>query len=158
MRKTLSLLLTLLAVTIAAWAGDPWKQKAFKDWDDNDLRQILYESPWTKQVDIAVKDASRVAVIGGLSGHVGGPMTAGTTADAKLTFYVRWGSAMTPRRALILVATRHGQMSEEEGVKSLEAPIENYKIVVLGPGLSALHLVTLDCQYAISRITIGPVP
>ena len=27
-----------------------------------------------------------------------------------------------------------------------------------GPDLSALHLVTLDCQYAISRITIGPVP
>lgn len=134
MRKFLFVIATLLLGGITAWAGDPWKQKASKDWDDDDLRRIPYNSPWAKEVQIVEQDASRVAVVGVLSGHVGGPMNTGVVATAALNFTVRWASAQTTRRALVYAATRSGRMNAEDAEKSLEAPLEDYAIGDSGAG------------------------
>ncbi|HEV1996119.1 MAG TPA: hypothetical protein VGR03_17430 [Candidatus Acidoferrum sp.] len=139
MRKILFVIAALLLGGIAAWAGDPWKQKAPKEWNDDDLRQILYNSPWAKEVDIVEQDAGRMAVVGGLSGHMGGSVPMPTAATSALRFIVRWASAQTTRRALVYAATRSGSMNAEDAEKSLEVPIEDYVVAVLGPGLSALQ-------------------
>jgi hypothetical protein len=41
-----------LLVTVDLWAGDSWKDKSYKDWNENDVRKILNESPWSKRIDI----------------------------------------------------------------------------------------------------------
>lgn len=54
MRRVTFILIGILSVAVAAWGGDPWKQKAYKDWDDNDLKRILFDSPWAKKVSITL--------------------------------------------------------------------------------------------------------
>lgn len=45
----LAALVVLLAVVGVAWAGgEPWKTKPFDQWTQDDIKQILDDSPWAK--------------------------------------------------------------------------------------------------------------
>lgn len=149
MRKTLLVTLTLLVAGIAAGAGDPWKQKDYKDWDVQDLERIFYDSPWGIKVNIAGANAAEITSMGSSSGHVGGSMQPGVNVDAKLVFVVQWGSSLTMRRAYVVASTREGRISEADGEKLLEAPAENYVISLAGPGLVELP----NLEMALMKVT-----
>jgi len=34
------------------WAGDPWMQKSYKVWNENDVGSILNDSPWAKRIEV----------------------------------------------------------------------------------------------------------
>src|ERR1700694_3418881 len=40
----------LLAIDL--WAGEPWRQKSYRVWNQNDVRTILNESPWAKRIEV----------------------------------------------------------------------------------------------------------
>src|SRR5215472_5595130 len=56
-RKVTSRLLSaaVLLVALNVWAADPW-QKPYKQWDAQDVRQILNNSPWSKAIEAEPKD------------------------------------------------------------------------------------------------------
>lgn len=167
MRKSSIVFLTLLAVATAAWADDPWKQKSYKDWNENDVRQIMTDSPWAKKVTIAfdvtpnigplVSSSSgggRGAPSGGAGRDPGSP--SGTEGDVpvfrggSLSFIVQWASAMTLRRAAVRLAILHGTVSEADGEKSLAAPVDYHGVAVFGGNLAAFE--KLD-EAALERVT-----
>src|SRR5262249_57120942 len=51
-RKYLFLVPASLALLGAA--GQPWKDKAVVDWNDDDTRQVLSDSPWAKTVQSSI--------------------------------------------------------------------------------------------------------
>src|SRR5947207_8711406 len=36
---------------IEVWAGDPWKEKSYRDWSEKDVYKILNDSPWAKRIE-----------------------------------------------------------------------------------------------------------
>jgi hypothetical protein len=80
-------MLSLLAVTSAVllsgrpFAGDdpPWKEKSIPQWDDQDAKQILSDSPWVKSVALErVRDLSKFERRDGGNMSVGVPPYVGT--------------------------------------------------------------------------------
>jgi hypothetical protein len=51
--KTRVAAVALLILAAIAWAGDtPWKTKPYQQWDDKDIHQILFDSPWARSADV----------------------------------------------------------------------------------------------------------
>lgn len=49
-----SLSLLAIAATLASASGDDWKTKPYQKWDEKDIQQVLFESPWVKAQAVAV--------------------------------------------------------------------------------------------------------
>ena len=97
----------VLFLAMDLWAGDPWRQKSYKVWNQNDVHKILNESPWAKRIEVE----------GGPMKHAGmeSPENDGTSESAageesdegggreandraRMTFVVRWVSSRTMRK------------------------------------------------------------
>lgn len=142
--------LALIAVFLLAAnlsAGDPWKDKPYKQWDEKDLRKILTDSPWSKLVQIestweGTKPSATASPLG-----AGGTAASGEPKDiirgAKPAgppsglagFLIRWGSSRTVRRALARGAILKGAQ-EAEIEKALNLELPDYLVVVLGPDMT----------------------
>ncbi|HKV29266.1 MAG TPA: hypothetical protein VJN90_13425 [Candidatus Acidoferrales bacterium] len=153
--------LLVLALGALAWAGgDPWKTKPFDQWNENDIRQILHDSPWAKiqyapmewkaDQGAGKSEMSRApeGTMSAARGPAGGATNVGQqamgTPEGQAAFYLRWNSSRTVREALIRDAVLSKQMTEEEATKYLSAPITNYEVVVLGPDMSPFGSVSED--------------
>jgi hypothetical protein len=57
----LALLVSLIVVGLAWAGGDPWKTKPYQQWTQDDIRQILNDSPWARleRVPMDWKDNER---------------------------------------------------------------------------------------------------
>jgi len=158
MRTRLIALTAILLLAASVWAGDPWKDKPYTQWDEKDVKKVLFDSPWAKEVIVAAKwrsgkgggggsgsgggggrEASGpVTVSGGNAGYgPPGGATARTTdieqeaATAEVQFVVRWASARTVREAMARNAMMHG-MSEADAAKFASETLEAYVIVIIG--------------------------
>src|SRR6267378_6623472 len=101
----------VLFVAIDLWAGDPWKQKSYRTWNENEVRKILNESPWAKHIEVeggqtkhAGLESSEEGSTGeGAAGEEAGE-GGGRSADnerGRFTFVVRWVSSRTIRKAWV---------------------------------------------------------
>lgn len=52
MRKTITLGLIFLMAGLVYAANDSWKTKPYQQWDQNDLKEILTDSPWVKRTTV----------------------------------------------------------------------------------------------------------
>lgn len=52
MRSRIAVLLACLVLAVAAWAGDPWKEKTYKEWNEKEVNRILSDSPWARVVTV----------------------------------------------------------------------------------------------------------
>lgn len=156
MRTRLVTLSAILLLAASVWAGDPWKDKPYTQWDEKDVKKVLLDSPWAKEVIVAAR--WRPGKGGGGSGSGGGGgressgpanMGSGTgygppggvtarptdmeqeAATAEVQFVVRWASARTVREAMARNAMMHG-MSEAEAAKFASETLESYVIVIIG--------------------------
>jgi len=95
MSKRVVGLLGCLVFAVLAYAGDVWKDKPYKQWEEKDVQKILRDSPWAKTAMVEAKwrkqsgdGAGRLpqgntpqgqssGSGGGMSGAVGGPTGAG---------------------------------------------------------------------------------
>lgn len=149
-----------MVVGAIAWAGgDPWKTKPFEQWNENDIRQILHDSPWARVEYVPVEwkaggggksEMGRApgGTVSAAQGPAGGAADVGQqamgTPEGQAAFYVRWNSSRTTREALVRDAVLSGQMKEDEATKYLSAPIVNYEVVVIGPDMSPFGSISED--------------
>ncbi len=157
----------------AAFAGDVWKDKPYTQWQEEDVRKIMTESPWVKATNVSAswrsggsETAHRIPTAndpkaGGGSGGYGmagsGSGTAENSAGAardiglfvgdptQAQFVVRWASSQTLRQALARSQVLRGTMTQAEAEKLLgEVPAE-YTVTVAGLDMTPfLHLEEKD--------------
>ena len=146
----------LLAVN--AWADDPW-QKPYKQWDAQDVRKILNDSPWSKPVAIEREEKKR-----GLEAPAGAPTVAGAPGveededededkdkdeareggkkekkKDEVKFLVRWVSSRTLREASVRGLVLQGKIAEAEADKNLPPPAEDYELALVGIDMSSFQ-------------------
>lgn len=152
--------LLVVALGALAWAGgDPWKTKPFEQWNENDIRQILHDSPWAKVEYVPVEwkaggggksEMGRApeGTVSAAQGPAGGAANVGQqamgTPEGQAAFYLRWNSSRTTREALVRDGVLGGQIKEDEAAKYLSAPIVNYEVVVIGPDMSPFGSISED--------------
>ncbi|MGA8102419.1 MAG: hypothetical protein WB869_09715 [Candidatus Acidiferrales bacterium] len=163
MRKAITAGVGVLVLAGLVWGGsEPWKTKPFAQWDANDLRKVMNDSPWAKQVDVPATwkpsdNNGAPGTGGGLSptgsspgvGNMGGRNSGGTagaplggagtggvgpspTGTPTASFEVRWSSSRTLRAAAVRSMVLGNGMSEADADKQLEQPQKYYEVTVLG--------------------------
>ena len=150
MRSRVALLLAFLALAVAAWAGDPWKEKIYKEWNQEEVNKILADSPWSRPVSVLalwrVGGGSTPGGSGG-GGRGGGQVTTGGENPGarggggggggapEAHFVLRWGSTRTAREALARLAVFRG-MAEADAEKILNVPVTDHQIVLYGSDMA----------------------
>ncbi|MFQ5694745.1 MAG: hypothetical protein ACE5HB_02020, partial [Terriglobia bacterium] len=156
-------LLGLLLVAVAAWAGDPWKEKPYREWTAKEVQKVFGNSPWSRRVRILsgevalgrvqpdIPNASAGGGSGaGSTGGSGSAVDASTASPAgggppagsggRIAFTVRWESALTVRQAKVRQQElQRGSVDEQEVERFLRAQPEQYEIVVFGTAMRAFE-------------------
>jgi len=162
LRKSALFLLASMGLAVAAHADDVWKSKPYTQWEEKDLRKIMTESPWVKNVHVNAswrgggsETARRIPVAndpaaagsggGGYGMAGGGGGTTGNTAQTAQTvgqmggndpleasFLLRWASARTIRQAVARSQILRNSMTPEDAEKALGEPMTEYVITVVG--------------------------
>jgi len=153
----------LIGITLMG-AGDPWKEKPWREWDEKDLAQIMGDSPWTRPVKVeatwrTARSAPRPAAQeargenvrmstpttteprkagdrGPLSGSEPGVREEnGAAQSSQASFTVRWASSRALRQAVARMNTMSGAPVEEmEKLIAVRPP--NHEIVIFGPDMT----------------------
>ena len=134
----------LLAASV--WAGDPWKDKAYKQWDEKDIRKVMTESPWVRAVRVentwggpSIAEAPTLGASGSAASSDprdisrGAKPLAGVPAEA--VFVVHWASSRTIRRAQARRAVLGGVQEAVAENFLMQEPAE-YQVVVLGTDMA----------------------
>lgn len=171
-RRLLSAAVLLVALNV--WAADPW-QKPYKQWDVQDVRRILNNSPWSKAIEAEPKDKKN-----SLEAPEGAPAAAGGSTheeaeDAEeenekgrerergetekkkveIKFLVRWVSSRTLREASVRGQVLQGKIPEADADKNLPPTAEDYELALVGADMSAFNganeSMLRDKTYLIAR-------
>jgi hypothetical protein len=145
-------------LALAAWAGDPWKEKTYKEWNEAEANKILVDSPWARPITVlatwrlgdkslpasAAQHTGGAGAAGERSGGIGtnvtnaindevGGASAGDPTQARFT--LRWGSARTVREATARLSILRG-MSVTEAERVMNLPVTEHQIVLYGPDMT----------------------
>lgn len=148
----------VLLVALNVWAADPW-QKPYKQWDAQDVRQILNNSPWSKAIEAEPKDKKN-----NLEAPEGAPTAAGGVPRAEaedaeednekgqerergeteekkdeIRFLVRWVSSRTLREASVRGQVLQGKIPEADADKNLPPTAQDYEVALVGADMSAFN-------------------
>ncbi|HXM22968.1 MAG TPA: hypothetical protein VN948_17050 [Terriglobales bacterium] len=140
-----------LLFAVDLWAGEPWKEKLYKDWNEKDVRKILNESPWSKRIEVernerthagleSPEDTSTASEAAGESGEE--EAGRGTEQEEKETkknginFVIRWGSSRTMREAWVRGQVLQKRISEVDTEKSLPPAPGDYELLLVGPDMT----------------------
>lgn len=143
-------------VAINVWAGDPWKEKSFKQWDATDVRKILNDSPWSKAVEIEREEKKR-----SLEAPAGAPKVAGAPGEDEederdekdedrekggkdnkkdeVKFVVRWVSSRTLREASVHGQVLQGRIAQADEDKTLPPAADDYELALVGTDMSSFR-------------------
>jgi len=134
-----------LFLAIDLWAGDPWKQKSYKVWNQNDVRKILNESPWAKRIEVeggSTKHAGTESPENGATsdGAAGEESDEGSGREendrAPMTLVVRWVSSRTMRQAWVRGEVLQKRISESDTDKFLPPPSDDSQLLIVGHDMS----------------------
>lgn len=138
--KSVLVFFLMVLLAASAWARDPWKGKSYKNWDANDLRKILFDSPWSKRVSRTsleapsspTQDVSGVDMMGT---HSSEAQAGGDTQQT--VFLVRWVSSRTLREAWARSMVLQKQISAEAIEQHIPPVPGEYLLAVVGPSMDA---------------------
>ncbi|HJY85757.1 MAG TPA: hypothetical protein VKE24_02870 [Candidatus Acidoferrales bacterium] len=153
-RRTVALFAMLLATT-TLYGGDPWKDKPYKQWDEKDVRRVLMDSPWAKEVRVdgswrgaGVSTPGTSDTAGTGTGGYGqstaggvalsGPQGVGRGGESEQSggnpptvYLVRWVSSRSTRQAMARAAELRGT-AEADAEQILAQDLPEYVLLVLG--------------------------
>ncbi len=160
MSNRFAAVIVVLLAAVSAMAGDPWKDKAYTQWDEKDVRKILTDSPWAKPVRVATDwkpaaaseslpsgpEAKPESGAGGYDagrnmGSPGATQSSGSTTpgyqgSSETTFVIRWSSARTVRQALVRSRMLQGNIQEADAKKFLTEEPQEYVVMVFGSDMT----------------------
>src|SRR5262245_24610362 len=144
--------LCLVAVFVAgvALAEDFWVAKEYMQWTDEEVKKLMTNSPWAKDVTISAPMAamgrsqrtspdlstSTAVETGGTGGRRGvsggGAVPGGGSSEALITLNISWRSALPLKKALVRSRLGSGASVPAEAAKLISDEDENYVVVVTG--------------------------
>lgn len=140
----------LLALAVAAFADDVWKDKPYESWDTKECQKVLNDSPWAQTLEIATSGGSGGDSMSGGSmremRRPGGDSSAneGSSTDGgRQLFIARWLSSRTIREALARQQELNGK-SPEESTKPLAPAPDNFQIWVQSQDMRAFQAADQD--------------
>ena len=133
-----------LFLAIDLWAGDPWKQKSYKVWNQNDVRKILNESPWAKRIEVeagptkhaGMESPENGATSEGAAGEESGEGGREQNDRAPTTLVLRWVSSRTMRQAWVRGEVLQKRISESDTDKFLPPPSDDSQLLIVGRDMS----------------------
>jgi hypothetical protein len=170
-------ILTVLTVGFAVaglvyGASNSWKTKPYQQWDENDIKDVLTDSPWVKRtvVDamwqkgpLNAPDESNGNAPSETSpqmpprpGGAGGAQAGGGTPSggssgqgpvsegASAAFFIRWSSSQTIREAIARDAVLNGRSSEAQAEQYVNQTPNGYEILVSGQDMTPFANETND--------------
>jgi len=112
--------IAILSLTLAAWAGDPWKSKSYEQWDEKDLHRIMFDSPWSQVV--TVEAAWRGA------GQPQEPVETNQAPQGPSGGYSGMGGGMGGRGTGGGMSGDQGQPRENAGMQAMQGPQARFLI------------------------------
>jgi len=147
----ITVMLAALAAA-AAPAGDPWKEKPFTKWEEKDIRRIMTDSPWARDVRVdagwkigkrtggpsgaATNDPSFTSQGGTAAANPTIPGVQGLTGRPEAVYFVRWMASRTIRGVLLRGQVTAGKLQAAQAEKLLEEPAPTYWIEISGPDMT----------------------
>lgn len=158
MRRTYLLCLTWLLIAAVGLAEDFWVKKEYMQWTDEEVKKVMTNSPWAKDVTVSAP----MAALGGGRGQraAGGPPSSsadvenpgaggggrrgrggrggggddggGAPPEAIVTFNVSWRSAALMRRAVVRSRLGAGAAVPQDAQELIGKDPDDYVIVVMG--------------------------
>jgi hypothetical protein len=184
MRRRLFLCLSALLVGSIAFAEDFWTKKEYMQWTDQEVKKLITDSPWAKDITVSAPLAAlgrgqRAAVdsdsngdsdtAGGGGGRRGGGRRGGgggfgggggnSSSEALLTLNISWRSALPLRKALVrsrVGAT--GAAIPPEAAQLISRDEEDYFVVVSGMPAAMARTIQAPVQVEQSTIRAGKKP
>ncbi|HLH32736.1 MAG TPA: hypothetical protein VKY31_16160 [Terriglobia bacterium] len=174
MHRTALLSLAALLVAALAFGEDFWIKKDYTQWNDEEVKKIMTNSPWAKDVTVTVPATAvggrggpassgiNVEDAGGRGGRGGrgargpqGDTDNAAPTEVPISLTVSWRSALPLRKAL--VKTRLGSSTEvpADARQLLAKEQEEYVIVVSGVPARMARLVQDPVQFNRSSLKIG---
>ena len=156
MRVVSFLAVTFAGLVALAGSTEPWKDKEYKAWTQDEVQKILYESPWVKMVEISAP---------WLKGRTQYLMPLPTDCDGRpdmnrgdrtptswqlggnesiVIYQVTWQSARTVRAAKLRESLLCGRGNAERGEEILEQQPDYYIITVHSPDMTPFKGVDED--------------
>jgi hypothetical protein len=145
MRRSCVVAVAIL-LAIDMWAGEPWRQKSYKVWNQNDVRTILNESPWAKRIEV---QGGQTKHAGMESSEDGGTSEGAAGADSgegggrgednergRITFAIRWVSSRTIRQAWVRGEVLQKRVPETDTDKFLPPPSDDAQLLIVGRDMS----------------------
>ena len=156
----------LLVVPLSAvllWAGDPWKEKRYTEWGEEDVEKVLQNSPWARMVRMPRASASGELPGSGTgdpraeAGRGGGDPSRGARGvpsgrSSRAFYVVQWRSSLTVRQALVRQEQLRGEPDPEEVERFLARPPEYYVILLFGPNMKGFQKLSEETVREATRL------
>lgn len=182
MRKAAALVGIFVLAAIVYAANEPWKTKPYQQWNANDVKQVLWNSPWVKDISVpAGWPASQPSLGAGQlqganqsagsveNGSHGGSMgnspnappvssgaADGTIERRDAAFYVRWNSSLVVREGFARQAVLSGNISEDRAEQYLKQPQTTYQVQVSGSDMIPFLKETSDTLKSKTYLELKP--
>jgi hypothetical protein len=77
MKKLLLLCMVLIGTSAAVIAADFWEKKEYSEWSEKEVRKVLFDSPWSRQVNVSLRGEGYSGAPPVAGGPGGGPLPGG---------------------------------------------------------------------------------
>lgn len=143
----------ILLLASVVWAsGEPWRTKPYKDWDAQDLGEILSDSPWARPLRVVPtwkgEEDSNLQSQPLFNRNPLSAIRGKRTEDKTLIedfrgvmFFIVWNSAQTVRQAYLRASFLRGEITEERMAEMLATEPTDYEISVTGQDMTPFSLV-----------------
>jgi hypothetical protein len=147
--KHMSLLVALLASAALLWAtNEPWKNKPYQQWTEQEINNIFQDSPWSQTITVTrmwiplvSKDLPQGPLAGTGRSMPGSPEQATDVArGGDVRFFISWVSSRVMREASARYAVLHYGKDPAQEDKKLDQQPEEYSILVQGDDMTPFQL------------------
>lgn len=135
-----ALMVLLLTLGVLAWAGnEPWKDKPYQQWNEDDILHVLSDSPWSHSLTVTrtwtpvkTEELPEGPLSGGrraLSNSLG---DSNDSLSKDVKFGVFWMSSRVMRAATARRAVLQSRSTQAVAEKYVGQPQPEYEIVIQG--------------------------
>lgn len=173
----------LITAGLALGANEAWKTKPYQQWDKNDIKEVLTDSPWIKHTIVTASwkkgflntpentqgsqspQPRQGSMGGGYPG--GGAQSSGAQSTnpqepsmdgegAGVAFYVRWSSAQVVREAVARDAVLNGHSSEAQATQYVDQAPSEYQVMMYSADMTPFNDKTEDTLRTKAYLEVKP--